>query len=91
MKTSEPSRTRRRLPLENLGKHLHADEQQLQRFRDENDSACWSREKPSVAGAHTSWEGPDSQYSGLAGHTVSVATTQCCHDGTKMTMDRCPE
>lgn len=51
VKTGEPSRTRR-LPLENLGKHLHADKQKLQRFRDENNSASWRHEKPSVTWAH---------------------------------------
>ena len=67
MKTGAPSRTRR-LPLENLGKHLHADEQHLQRFRD----AYWRREKPGVTGGHTSWKGQIVRILGLVGHTVSV-------------------
>ena len=72
MKAGEPIRTRRMLPLENLGKHLHADEQHLQRFRDEDNSAYWRHEEPGMTGGHTSWKGQIVRILGLVGHTVSV-------------------
>ena len=45
----------------------------------------------SLGAGRLSLKGQIVNISGLVGHTVSVATTQCCHDGTKVTMDRCPE